>query len=92
MVRLIYVYTAVLILLILPIAFMLGMRFFNPFRTFDIYLVYFAAFASGPCLLIYGFILRTEMHEKVISLIALIVGGLWLGSEIVIVIKGSFFE
>lgn len=72
-----YTYIAILILLAFPIFYMLGARFFNYVATLNIWIIYFATFASGPCLLIYAFIIRTEAHEKTISLIALILGGLW---------------
>lgn len=82
----IFVYT-ILILLAFPIFYVLGAKPLNYVETQNILIAYFAVFASGPCLLIYAFIARRLMYEKIVSKIALTIGGLWMGFEIIIAIK-----
>ena len=91
MIRPHYVYVAVLILFAFPIFYMVGAKIFNYVATVNIGIIYLAVFFSGPCLLGYGFITRRITHEKTVSSIALILGGLWLAFEVVIFIKGTFF-
>lgn len=86
-----YAYIAILILFAFPVFYMIGAKFFNYVATVNIGIIYLAVFFSGPCLLGYGFVMRRIAHGKTISLVALILGGLWTISEIVIFIKGTFF-
>ncbi len=92
MVRSLYIYTAtvVLILLILPIVFLFSMRFFNLFPAIDIWIVYFAVFCSGPLLLVYGFLARLSKGRELLSVIALSTGAVWIGFEVIILIRGIF--
>ncbi|WP_425291096.1 hypothetical protein [Spirosoma linguale] len=87
-----YAYIAILILFAFPVFYMIGARFFNYVATVNIGIIYLAVFFSGPCLLGYGYVMRKIAYEKTVSLIALILGGLWTASEIVIFIKGAFFR
>ncbi len=82
---------AVLILLAFPIFYMLGAKPLNYVETLNVWIVYCAVFAAGPCLLLYAFIARTKMQEKTVSSISLMVGGLWMGFEIILAIKDALF-
>lgn len=78
--------SAILLLLILPILYSLWMRL-SPHSLPNAWIVYFAILFSGPLLLIYGIIMRFMFHEKTLSSIALLIGGLLVGVEIVFIIK-----
>lgn len=80
--------SAVLVLLIFPILYILWQRLLPPPRlSANVWFVYFAIIFSGPLLLIYAFIMRSLCNDKVIFWIALLVGGSWVGYEIVIILK-----
>ena len=79
---------AILILLAFPIFYVLWMRLSPPLRlSANIWIVYLAIFCSGPLLLIYAFMMRSLWHEKVLALIALLIGGPWVGFEIILIIR-----
>ena len=78
--------SAVLLLLIFPILYSLWMRL-SPHSPPNAWIVYFAILFSGPLLLLYGVVMRFMLHEKTLSSIALWIGGLLVGAEIIFVIQ-----
>lgn len=78
--------SAILLLLILPILYSLWMRL-SPHSLPNAWIVYFAILFSGPLLLIYGIVMRFMLHEKTLSSIALLIGGLLVGVEIIFIVK-----
>ena len=77
----------ILALLAFPIFYLLGGRFFPSFD--NAWIIYFAIFCSGPLLLLYTFLLRLMINEKTFSSIALLIGGLWVGFELIVFIKNN---
>jgi hypothetical protein len=59
----------------------------SPHSLPNTWIVYFAIMFSGPLLLIYGIVMRFMLHEKTLSSIALLIGGLLVGVEIIFIIK-----
>lgn len=78
--------SVLLLLLAFPILYILWMRLL-PCSQPDGSIVYFAIKFSGTLLLIYAFIIRSLLHEKVLSSIAFLIGGLWLGFEIIFIVR-----
>ncbi len=78
--------SAVLLLLIFPILYSLWMRL-SPHSLPNAWIVYFAIMFSGPLLLLYGVVMRFMLYEKKLSSIALLIGGLLIGAEVIFVIK-----
>lgn len=77
-----------LTLLVLPILHLLWIMYYPPSRlTANIVVLYFAMVLSGPLLILYAFLMRTWVGDKVFSTIAYIIGGVWLIAEAVFLIK-----
>lgn len=49
----------------------------------EVALTYFAVLYAGPLLLIYAFVMRYLIGEKRLSLVAFLIGGLWVSFEII---------
>lgn len=80
--------SVILILFALPIFYILWMRLLPPPRlSANTWIINFAFFCSGPFLLIYALIMRSILHEKTLSLIALLIGVPWVGYAIILIIR-----
>lgn len=78
--------SAILLLLTFPILYSLWMRL-SPHLLPNAWIVYFAIMFSGPLLLIYAIVMRFLLHEKMLSSIAFLIGGLLVGVEIIFIIR-----
>jgi hypothetical protein len=72
-----------LLLLFLPVIYYVWVDMAPPSRGLaNIWLLYFALFLSGPLLLLYAFVMRFLAEEKVLSMLAFILGGAWIVIEL----------
>ena len=83
-----YARFTILSLLAFPIFYILWQRLLPPpHLSANIWIVYFAIICSGPLLLIYAFVMRLLWKQRRLSWVALLVGGPWVGFEVITIIK-----
>lgn len=89
-----YAQVIILILFAFPIVYAsasYGLGWRSPIGI-EIAITYLAVLFAGPFLLIYAFVLRYLLGEKTLSLIAFLLGGLWIGFEIIHTFKNQWFS